>query len=134
MLVAPGAVVILASIICQCRRTTAEVRDQGHARLPSYGLVAKGTDKFYTDDFASDASFDRDDEDKRAHTNAHMCNLINTGRGGGGNPSYHDIIRVEDQAQHVDRRWRSQVASSPGGKTLLLSGDDEEETVTGLGT
>ena len=55
VLVAPGAVVILASIICQCRRTTAEVRDRGHARLPSYGLVARGTGKFYTDDFASDA-------------------------------------------------------------------------------
>ena len=83
MLVAPGAAVILARIICQCRRTTAEIRGQGHARLPSYGLVTKGTGRFYTDDFASDASFARDDEHKQAHTNAHMCNLINTERGGG---------------------------------------------------
>ena len=30
----------------------------------SYGQVARGTDTFYTDDFASDASFARDDEDK----------------------------------------------------------------------
>ena len=134
MLVAPGAAVILARIICQCRRITAEVRDQGHARLQSYGLVTKGTGRFYTDDFASDVTFARDDEHKQAHTNAHMCNLINTERGGGGSPSYYDIIRVEVQALHVDRRWRSQVASSPGGKTLWLSGDDEEETVTGLGT
>ena len=38
--------------------------DQGPASLASYGQVARGTDKFYTDDFASDASFARDDEDK----------------------------------------------------------------------
>ena len=38
--------------------------DQGPASLASYGQVARGTDKFYTDDFASDASFGRDDEDK----------------------------------------------------------------------